>query len=57
MNIPTPSLSPIESTDTFIREYVKDSAAFVLCCEYRDEEGNHYTLCQNQEGQEWVEEQ
>jgi hypothetical protein len=56
MNIPTPSISPIESTDTFIREYVRDSAAFVLCCEYKDDEGNKYTLCQDQDGGEWIEE-
>jgi hypothetical protein len=51
-----PSLPPCNPEDKFVREYVRDSAAFVLCCVYEDQNGNEYAICQNQNGGEWIEE-
>jgi hypothetical protein len=41
--------------DKFIRNYVRDSAAYCECWEFEDAEGKVYTVCVNQNGHEWIE--
>lgn len=51
--------NPMPSTegDKLIRNYVRDSANFVECWEYEDARGKTYTICVDQDGGEFIEEE
>lgn len=51
-------MSPVNEGDKLIREYsdCNDWGAWVGKWEFEDEEGSTYTLCQDQNGSEWIEE-
>jgi hypothetical protein len=49
-------MMPLETGDILVREYVKDSPLFVQCWEFLDQEQNTYTICQDQDGGEYIEE-
>ena len=48
-------MEPENETDVLISNYVKDSGPYVECWEYETVEGDCYTVCQDQDGESWVE--
>ncbi len=52
----TTTMEPLEPGDKFVREYIKDQPRFVQCWEFLDQENKTYTICQDQDGEEWIEE-
>jgi hypothetical protein len=49
-------MNGVNEGDKLVREYVRDSMNFVQCWEFIDEENQTYTICQDQDGDEWIEE-
>jgi hypothetical protein len=47
-------MNPCNSTDKLIRNYVRDSAQYIECWEFETAEGGYYTICQDQNGEEWI---
>lgn len=50
-------LEPHDKNDLFIRSYVRDCPKFVECEEYETPTGEIYTVCCDQDGHEWTEEE
>lgn len=48
-------MEPQNETDKLIRNYIKEQGLFVECWEYETLKGETYTICQDQDGEEWVE--
>lgn len=46
----------LNPNDKLVRNYVRDSARFVECWEFEEESGDLYIICQDQDGDEWIEE-
>jgi hypothetical protein len=49
---------PLNQTDKFVRQYDSSSemGAWIGKFVYEDELGNEYTICCDQDGEEWIEE-
>lgn len=51
-------MEPLKEDDTFIREYDDSNGmgAWIGKFVYEDKDGNEYTICCDQDGEEWIQE-
>lgn len=48
-------MEPLEKEDILIKNFIKDTPRYIECWMFEDKHGNNYTICQDQNGHEWLE--